>query len=251
MCCSSGGPLSWNHRPRGFTLIELLVVIGIIVVLIAMLLPAVQSAREAARRSQCVNNLKQVGLAMHHYHDAHLVLPPGKKGCCWGTWLVYTLPYLEQQPLYNAWNSCGINTIGAPTNYDLDLRYFGVANQTRDFDIHERLSLSERSDQRADHRDDQRQDLRLHLTKLRRQLRQHARDSDRLPGHPLSAVPPFVDIGSPDGDHDQPGRATVGFSTVHGRALQHHASFRGRSSAKDKTFADFPGGATPRRSRRF
>ncbi len=117
-------------RPRGFTLIELLVVIGIIAVLMAILLPAVQSAREAARRSQCVNNLKQVGLAMHNYHESHAVLPPGKKGCCWGTWLVYTLPYLEQQPLYNAWNSCGINAAGAPSNYDLDLRYFGVANQT-------------------------------------------------------------------------------------------------------------------------
>jgi hypothetical protein len=58
------------------------------------------------------------------------VLPPGKKGCCWGTWLIYTLPFLEQQPLYNAWNSCGTNAEGAPANYDTDLRYFGVANQT-------------------------------------------------------------------------------------------------------------------------
>ena len=64
-----------SHRP-GFTLIELLVVIAIIAVLIALLLPAVQAAREAARRAQCVNNLKQLGLAVHNYISSNDVIPP-------------------------------------------------------------------------------------------------------------------------------------------------------------------------------
>ncbi len=89
---------------RGFTLIELLVVIAIIAVLIALLLPAVQAAREAARRAQCVNNLKQIGLAMHNYHDRTNSLPPGMYGCCNGTWQIFSLSGLEQQALYNAYN---------------------------------------------------------------------------------------------------------------------------------------------------
>jgi prepilin-type N-terminal cleavage/methylation domain-containing protein len=100
----------------GFTLVELLVVITIIGILIALLLPAVQAAREAARRAQCQNNLKQIGLALHNYHQAVGSFPPGKitEGRCCDrpsmiTWTISILPYLEQQALYDRYDQRKFN----------------------------------------------------------------------------------------------------------------------------------------------
>src|SRR4051812_8095413 len=98
-------------KKRGFTLVELLVVIAIIGVLVALLLPAVQAAREAARRMQCSNNLKQIGLSLQNYHDVYQSLPYGARarfvntnnntpnGQNYGpSWLVSVLPFCEQKP---------------------------------------------------------------------------------------------------------------------------------------------------------
>jgi prepilin-type N-terminal cleavage/methylation domain-containing protein/prepilin-type processing-associated H-X9-DG protein len=118
-------------RRKAFTLIELLVVIAIIAILMALLLPAVQQAREAARMTQSRNHLKQIGLALHNYHDAHATFPAayyadtlhpnrdpttydGPNGFAWGTML---LPFLDQAPLYNQFNfsrPCWDPSQGAP-----------------------------------------------------------------------------------------------------------------------------------------
>ncbi len=110
--------MSQVRRRAGFTLIELLVVIAIIAILIALLLPAVQQAREAARRSTCKNNLKQIGLALHNYHDTHKIFPPGyivsasasNGGLGWGAFL---LPFLDQANLYS---NLPTNTGAKPNN---------------------------------------------------------------------------------------------------------------------------------------
>ena len=102
------------RKPRGFTLVELLVVIAIIGVLIALLLPAVQAAREVARRARCGNNLRQLGIGLHNYHSVYDCFPPGYLGDAntykaphW-SWSTFLLPYLEQQPLYNV---LGVSTL--------------------------------------------------------------------------------------------------------------------------------------------
>ena len=97
-----------GRQRTGFTLIELLVVIAIIAILIALLLPSVQQAREAARRTQCKNSLKQLGIAMHNYHDVHGTFPPsmiyGSTGqhSRWWSWNVMLLPQMDRANIFNA-----------------------------------------------------------------------------------------------------------------------------------------------------
>jgi len=132
-------------RRRGFTLIELLVVIAIIAVLIGLLLPAVQAAREAARRAQCVNNLKQIGLACHNYHDQNLTFPSGDMHCACGpvggfhnahSMFVAIAPNMEQSSAFNSYNfswdyhkpanvtvaSVGLSTLWCPSDGSIQQR---------------------------------------------------------------------------------------------------------------------------------
>jgi len=109
-------PLRAQALRRGFTLVELLVVIAIIGVLVALLLPAVQAARESARRMNCMNNLKQHGIALHNFHDANGTFPPGgiTNGACCATqsgptWTIFILPYVEQQALYDRYDQTQAN----------------------------------------------------------------------------------------------------------------------------------------------
>lgn len=98
---------SSRRRARGFTLVELLVVIAIIGVLVALLLPAIQAAREAARRSECLNHLKQIGLANQNYHDARKQFPMGRNGrnSLSVSWAYFLLPQIEEPALFEAYDS--------------------------------------------------------------------------------------------------------------------------------------------------
>ena len=122
----NSNPVFRRRLKPGFTLIELLVVIAIIAILIALLLPAVQQAREAARRTQCKNNFKQLGIALHNYHDTYKMFPPnavapttenvgGRYNQAWLAWsgLAMLLPYIEQGNLFSALN---FSTVGPAWN---------------------------------------------------------------------------------------------------------------------------------------
>lgn len=111
-------------KKLGFTLVELLVVIAIIGVLVALLLPAVQAARESARRAQCTNNLKQIGVAVHNYNDVWQAMPPGCYHGVFGTWILHILPFMEQTTLQQQY----VNSGGIQTFRNGGIRYGGAQN---------------------------------------------------------------------------------------------------------------------------
>ena len=136
-CREPSGTLQWIQRPprlggpTGFTLVELLVVIAIIGILVALLLPAIQAARAAARRTQCKNNIKQIGIALHNYHAANNEFPVGMQFDVTPTtgnpinppsnfkfrpnWIMYILPYIEEQGIYDRFH---------PDTWDLDKKVY-------------------------------------------------------------------------------------------------------------------------------
>ena len=126
-----------RRRTVGFTLVELLVVIAIIGILVALLLPAIQAAREAARRTKCQNNLKNLGLALHNYHDSHKTFPPAVDALLSGSgvmdgsrilgnWAVKTLPYIEEQSVADLFDISATRRILDDTKDDRNYRARGT-----------------------------------------------------------------------------------------------------------------------------
>ena len=125
---------------RGFTLVELLVVIAIIGTLVALLLPAVQAARESSRRAKCSNNLKQMGIAIHLFADVHKTLPSSRLGPQHATWFVQILPQIEQTALYSQWNIANSYYLQPPAARTTHVKGFSCptrrpASLSTDFEI--------------------------------------------------------------------------------------------------------------------
>lgn len=116
---------------KGFTLIELLVTIAIVAILTAILLPALQAAREAARRTSCRSHLRQITMAVHHFHDSHGAIPPMDLANSWATWAVLLLPYLEQASAYGNWNLRRQYYV-QPPEAGVDVAIFRCPSRTRD-----------------------------------------------------------------------------------------------------------------------
>ena len=171
---------SMQKRPA-FTLVELLVVIAIIGILVALLLPAVQAARQSAQRNQCLNNLKQISLALHLHHNAHSDLPVGAISCCWGTWQPAILPYIEEIQLGEAY------TFEQPMNWDT-VGSYGYGRHAQSAGDNRSLLGADMSE-RPGHFTLQ----GYHVAQLRRQFREHESLCVGCPlrfnGHQVSGSP--------------------------------------------------------------